>query len=254
MTIGFFKKGSRKMITFNFLALSIVFGLSASAFSAEEPALSPWTHTAEASLLLTSGNTAVNTLGLGASTLYTSDPWKAKAAGSYLQSSNSGTQIAELFTLDARGDRLLSTATAAFLQAGFLRNLFAGFNSRTSADAGINYAFLTGPEHVLSLEGGIGAITEDRFGTGANTFASARVAADYKWKLSPTADFGTNFALLENLMNLNDLRVTSITSLTVAVTTMLSMKLSFRLDYLNVPVTGKRNLDTASTITLVAKF
>jgi putative salt-induced outer membrane protein len=234
------------------LSLALALCLSAPGLAAEET--SPWTHTAEASLLLTSGNTSVNTLGLGASTLYASEPWKAKAAGSYLQSSNSGTQVAELFTLDARGDRSLSSATAAFLQAGFLRNLFAGFNSRTSADAGINYAFLTGPEHLLSLEGGLGAITEDRLGTGANTFASARIAADYKWKLSPTADFGTNLAVLDNLMNVNDLRLTSVTSLTVAMTTMLSMKLSFRLDYLNVPVTGKKSLDTASTVALVAKF
>jgi putative salt-induced outer membrane protein len=231
-----------------------VLGLSAHGADAPPAAPPTWAHTAEASLLQTSGNTSVNTLGLGASTLYQSEPWKAKAAGSYLQSSNSGTQVAELLTADVRADRALVGNLSAFGQIGALRNVFAGFNSRFFGDAGLSYSLIKSDEHNLSFELGVGGNTESRLVGGTNSFAMVRGGAEYKWKFSSTADFSTQLTALENLVDTSDLRVTSVSAVSVAMTSLLSLKVSFRVDFLNRPVTGKLSTDTATTVAVVAKF
>lgn len=236
------------------LFLSVLFANSTLAEEASSAPEAKWSHTAEASFLQTSGNTSVNTVGLGASSLYEASPWKGKAAGSYLQSSNGGTQVAELFSLDLRGDRALAGALGAFAQLGALRNIFAGFNSRFFGDAGVSYTLFESSEHNLSFELGLGGNTENRVVGGSQSFATARAGANYKWTFSPTADFTTGLTLLENLMDTRDLRVTSLSAVSVAMTSLLSLKVGFRLDFLNLPVPGKVSVDTATTVAVVAKF
>ncbi len=236
------------------LVLVLVPGIAFSEDNTKSAESLTWKHNAEASVLLTSGNTQTTTLGGAFGSEYKGGPWAAKGKIGYLQNSQAGVTKAELFTIDGRGDRQIDPALLAFLQVGFLRNIFAGFNSRTSTDAGLNYAFLKNDEHTLSLEAGVGVIAENRSDIGANTFGSARATAAYAWKFSPTADFSTQFSFLDNLKTMADWRLSSVTALSVAMTSVLSTKLSFRLDYLNTPVVGKLNLDTATTVALVANF
>ena len=241
-------------------SLVLVLGLVSSVgFSAEEPSAaaapaSPWASTAEASVLLTSGNTQFTTLGGAIESSYKADPWAAKGKIGYLQNSQGGATKAELFTVDMRADRTISGNLAGYLQGGFLRNTFAGFNSRTLTDVGLVYSVIKSTDHTLSTELGVGAVAEDRTDVGGNTFAMAKATVDYKWKISPSADFGTQLSLLENLKSTNDLRVSSVTSLSLVMTSILSTKVSFRVDYLNSPVAGKVATDTATTVALVAKF
>jgi putative salt-induced outer membrane protein len=248
-----------RSIAFSVFGTALVFafvgaGPLFAAPETESTAKPAWNHSAEASLLLTSGNTAVTTLGLGATSEFNAAPWSAKGSGSYLQSSSAGVSVAELFTVDLRGDRAVVESLSSFVQLGILRNVFTGFNSRVSADAGFAYALLSRTEHTLSIEAGLGAITESRTDTGTNTFGTARFSGAYKWKISPTADFESKLSLLDNLANISDLRLSSLNSLSLVMTSVLSTKFSFRLDYLNTPVAGKRALDTATTVALVAKF
>lgn len=213
-----------------------------------------WSHAAEANLLVTSGNSSVTTVGGAFESHYKGEVWNSKGRISYLQGSNAGVSQTELFTVDARGDRTIAGGLAGFLQAGFLRNPFAGFNARTVGDVGLRYRCVDTAYHTLGFEVGIGAATENRTDVGANSFASTRASADYTWKISPTADFATQLSLLENLKTTDDLRLASITSLSVAMTRILSVKVAFRLDYLNTPVAGKVATDTSTTVALVAKF
>jgi putative salt-induced outer membrane protein len=228
-------------------------GFADEAPKSTEPA-SPWTSTAEASVLLTSGNTQFTTLGGAIESNYKAEPWEAKGKISYLQNSQAGVTKAELFTVDGRADHVVSGNLAAYIQGGFLRNTFAGFNSRTLIDAGLKYSLIKNPAHVLSTELGIGTVAEDRTDIGGNSFAIVKGTIDYTWKISPTTDFGTQLTVLENLKTTNDLRVSSVTSLTLVMTSTLSTKVGFRVDFLNSPVAGKVATDTATTLALVAKF
>jgi putative salt-induced outer membrane protein len=246
-----------------FLVLSSIVGLSEGPTQPELSQKNPdltldpvygWSHLAEASFLQTSGNTSVTSLGAAFETRYRGLLWASRGRAGFVQNTVSGLTQAELFTVDLRGDRNIDGHLGAFLQGSFLRNPFAGFNSRTSGDVGVRYEIIPAHAHVLAIEAGLGALAENRTDIGNNTFANFRGALDYQWRISPTAELSNLFTVLDNLNSTNDVRLTNTTSLGLAVTSVVSAKLSFRLDYLNSPVAGKKNLDTATTVALAAKF
>jgi len=213
-----------------------------------------WEGSAEASLLLTSGNTDITTGGLGLSSTYRPDPWTVGAKLNYLSSKDSGTLKAESFSTDVRGERKLTDPLAVFVLFTYLKNRFTGFDDRYGAEAGLSYQLLQQAEHTLSTEAGFGILKENRTDASGDSFATGRLAVDYKWKFSPTADFTTQVAYLDNLKTMKDWRLSNTNSVTAILTNLFSLRVSFKVDYINVPVTGKKKTDTTTTVALVAKF
>lgn len=225
------------------------------AARAEEKAPEPlWATSAELSVLRTSGNTQVRTLGLGIESTYRPKPWIFNGKASALSGANAGVTNAEAYTAELRGERKLSDTWGAFVRAGFLANRFAGFDRRFNGELGASYAFLDTEKHKLTAEVGGGANNEARTDGTNQTFATARLGVEYKWKFSPSAEFGNSFSVLENLQELADWRLVNIASLSATLTELLSLKVSFRIDHLNRPVAGKLATDTATTVALVAKW
>lgn len=233
---------------FGFLIVSI------SAFAAEPAQLPEWEKNAELAMLLTSGNTSVSTIGLGLGAIYRPDPWTIKGAANHLSSTSSGIKSAELYTADLRGERKVADALSGFLAGSFLSNRFAGFETRFGVEAGIAYRLLQAEAHTLTSELGLGLVAENRTDLINQTFATGRLGLEYKWKLSSTAEFSNLFSILDNLKTMSDWRISNVAAITAVLTEILSLKVSFRVDHLNVPVTGKKSTDTATTVALVAKF
>lgn len=223
---------------------------------AEEAAkpLPEWERAAELSLLLTSGNTKVTTVGLSAAATYRPAPWTFKGKTGFITSSNSGTKTAESFDADLRGERSFSESLSGFTALNYLKNTFAGFNNRYGAEAGVAYAIFADGDHSLGSELGFGVINENRTDSVSQTFGSARAGLAYKWKLSETAELANVFSFLDNLSATSDWRLSNVTSVTAVLTDLLSLKVSFKVDHLNVPVTGKLATDTTTTVALLAKF
>jgi len=215
---------------------------------------SEWDSNAELSLLLTSGNTDIRTFGLGLGTIYKPLPWVVSGKAGYLNSSNAGTTTAEAYTIDGRGERKLTDDLGLYVNLGFLKNVFAGFNERYSGELGLSYSLLKAGAHTLSTEAGLGVINESRTDLTKQTFMSARVGAEYKWKFSENADFTNTLSILDNLETTSDWRLVNTSSITAVLTSILSLKASFKVEYLNLPVTGKKKTDTTTSIALVAKF
>lgn len=237
--------------------------LAYSVVSFAEEAAKPaplWDSNAEASVLKTSGNTDVTTIGLNAASTYSPDPWALKGKAGFLTSSTSGTKTAESYEAALRGERKISEPLSVFLSGNYLKNEFTGFADRLGAEAGLSYLLLSREEHSLSSELGVGLLKENLVtglggaSLGSRSFANARLGAEYKWKFSPTAEFTNTISLLENLSTTADWRLSNTAAVTAIMTELLSLKVSFRVDHLNQPVTGKKSTDTATTVALVAKF
>ncbi len=213
-----------------------------------------WDNNAELSLLLTSGNTDIRTIGLGIGTIYKPLPWVLSGKAGFLSSSTSGTTTAEAYTAEGRGERKLTDDLGLYVNLSFLKNVFAGFNRRFGGELGLSYSLLKAGAHTISTEAGLGIIDENRTDLTAQTFPSARAGAEYKWKFSETADFTNNLSVLDSLKTTSDWRLVNVSSVTAIMTSILSLKASFKIEYLNLPVTGKKSTDTTTSIALVAKF
>ncbi len=243
-----------KKLLISFFTLALVNFSQAEEATTATAKAAEWDSNAELSLLLTSGNTDVRTLGLGVGTIYKPLPWVISAKGAIVNSSSGGTTVADAYTADARGERKLTDDLGIYLNANFLKNVFAGFNERYSGEAGLTYALLNSGAHTLSTEAGFGLINENRTDLTKQTFVSARIGAEYKWKFSETADFTNTLSLLDNLKTTSDWRIVNTSSVTAVLTSILSLKASLKIEHLNLPVTGKKKTDTTTSIALVAKF
>jgi putative salt-induced outer membrane protein len=247
------------------IALACSYFCSPSLFAEETSQGMPkppplWESTGETSVLVTSGNTDVATIGLAAETTYRPDPWSIKGRAAYLTSRSSGTKMAESYDAALRGERKISQDLSLFLSGAYLKNEFTGFKDRIGSEVGIGYLIYADNGHSISSEIGAGVIRENLIsgagGTtlGSRTFLNGRAAAEYKWKISETAEFSDTVTFLENLATTQDWRLSNTAALTAMMTQTVSLKVSFRVDHLNQPVTGKKATDTTTAIALIAKF
>lgn len=225
-----------------------------SALTFAEAPTSPWNNSAEATLLQTGGNTDVFTAGLNLESVYQPEPWRYLAKGGFLLNRDSGSTKAEKYTAQLRGERKIVDNLSGFIDGSFLRNTFGGFNHRYGLDAGVKYALLGGPEHLLGVELGFGGIFENRTdGTGKN-FAALSPALEYRWKISPTAEISNVVKTIYDVSQSANWRLNDTLAVTTALTSILSARVSFSVDYVNLPVSGKKKTDTATSFALVAKF
>lgn len=244
--------------------LSVLF-LCSVAYSDEASQSPPppplWENSGEASVLLTSGNSELTTIGLGAASTYRPDPWAAKGKFNFLTSRNAGVQTAESYELNLRGERKVCEHLSGFLALLYYKNLFAGFDRRLGSELGASYKILDTDGQFLSSELALGLMSEDlRFttptgpGSSERTFGNARVGLEYKWKISESAEFSNLISFLRNFSQGDDFRISDTAALTTVMTEILSLKVSFKVDYLNKPVVGKKSTDTTTSVALIAKF
>ena len=222
------------------------------AFAEDDKA--EWETEAQASVLLTGGNTSVTTIGAGAKTKYKPGDWAYSGAGNFLTSKNSGNKTAEEVTASLRADRSLTETASLFANLAYLQNFFAGFSSRYSADLGYSFGIFQNDAHKLNGEISFGYQIERRTSGVDNDFLNFASALIYEYVLSKTSKFSSALRFKENLETTSDWRLNWDNSLSVRMTEMLSLQVGFVVGHLNVPVAGKLKTDTATTLAVVANF
>lgn len=223
---------------------------------AEDPKGPPplWSGKAEASYVATSGNSDTKTLGAAAEVEYQPGTWSAKARTELLRSEANGTVNARSFSSLLRGARKLTPRLEAYGQGNYLENTFAGIDHRLAGEAGLAYLVIPPGPHSLKAEGGLGYTRESRVAAGTRSFATAREGINYKWKFSKTGEFEEDAAVTEDLADSKDWRFSNAASLSAGLTTLFSLKLSHKIERLNLPAPGKKKTDTITSAALVAKF
>lgn len=214
----------------------------------------PFTGRAELSFVATGGNTSTQTLGAGLDLGYKADPWGLAFKAGYVRARAEGSLTAETAEALLRGTRKLAPPLDAYAQAGWYRNRFAGVDARFTAEAGLAYKLLTGPEHTASAEAGVGWVSENRVVGDDPRSATARLGGTYKWAFSKSADLTDEAGFTFLFSETKDWRFRNRAALTASLTGLLSVKLGWGFDYLNRPAPGFGKTDTITSAALVAKF
>ncbi|MBI4477738.1 MAG: DUF481 domain-containing protein [Acidobacteria bacterium] len=225
---------------------------------AQAPAASPpppvWSGKGELSFVSTGGNTETRTFATAAELDYKPGAWSAASKFAFLSASVDDRRSARNVAAVIRLARQLSPRLEGYGQFGYARDRFAGILSRFAEDAGVAYAAIATDRHTLKLRAGAGYVNENRLVGDDRSFASGAVEGGYRVKLSETAEFAEEPGLVLNLEKSSDWRFANLISLTAAVNTIFSVKLSNRISYLNAPVPGFEKTDVITSAALVAKF
>ena len=104
------------------------------------------------------------------------------------------------------------------------------------------------------MDGGLGYANEQRLV--GNNLSTATLSAGglYTLKLSETSDLTEDGHFVFSLSDGSDWRYGNAIALTAKVTTVVSLKLSNTIRYVNFPVFGFKNTDAVTAVALVAKF
>jgi putative salt-induced outer membrane protein YdiY len=121
-------------------------------------------------------------------------------------------------------------------------------------EAGLAYQVVANGAHTLEVLGGAGFTQEQRLLGDDLSLATANGTGRYEWAFSESSALTEEAAFVAALNSGDDWRFTNEIAATAALSSLLSLKLSQKLSYLNRPVVGFRKTDTIFAAALVANF
>jgi len=213
-----------------------------------------WSGNAEASILITSGNTETETIGLGGEILYRPGIWNYKARGNLLRNTTLGVLRAKTTTAELRASRDFTPRLTGFSQFSYLENRFAGFKIRFGLEAGAAYQYLTSEKHALWAELGAGYLTERRTDHTTLSFPVAKPGLGYRWTITDYSDITNTLTYTQNLEEGLDWRLSNVAAVSSAISRIVSLKVSYTILHLNRPVPGFKKTDTTTSVAVVTKF
>ena len=209
-----------------------------------------WDISSEVSFVATSGNTATRTAGVGADVTHRSMRASTRASGSYLSSAADGLTNARSLSVRGRHGFEFSQRSQVFGEGTYARDQFAGIDGRTTATLGLGYSPSTPPRHRLTIEAGFGITAEQRVGPDVS-FATASGATHYVWTIAPGTRLTEDATFSADLDSGVNWHQTGLTTISVTLSRLLSLKASNSIEYRNVPVVGFRRTDIRTSAALV---
>jgi putative salt-induced outer membrane protein YdiY len=235
----------------------VAIGLVGLAWPARDAAAQPpaLDFSADASQVMTSGNSAASTLGFKSSFSSTWPRVALSFKGGGMQTRSTtltrfaiadpvrGLTIdeqaltatsAENFSFGGRVDRKLTERVSWNAGSGWERNRYAGIVYRIVTFAGGGLNVISRPEHEFKLTLGATHTTKNEVVANPATpddFLGARLTGFYKQKLSSNTTLTENVILDENLHSLRDFRGESLSEIAVTMSRHLALKVSLRATY-----------------------
>jgi putative salt-induced outer membrane protein len=213
-----------------------------------------WSGTAEVSALATSGNSDTRTFGLGGEVVFDPGTWKWLGRAAYVETEADDVLRARSQSALLEVSRAVSERLDVYGRGGYLRDLFAGIERRIATEAGLAYQVIATGAHTLEVLGGVGFTQEQRSTGDDLSLATANGTGRYAWALTETSALTEEAAFVAALNSGDDWRLTNEIAATAALSSLLSLKVSQKLSYLNRPVPGFRKTDTIFAAALVANF
>lgn len=205
-------------------------------------------------LLATTGNASTTSIGAAGDLISRADPWTYTAKLAFAQTEDDDEVSARSFIGLFRAARALGPRLSAYAQYDYLRDVFAGIEHRHTMDGGLSYLLVDRAPHTLRLDGSLGYQYESRVNAESFDSAIALAGAGYRLRISETSTFTDDARIVLTLADMGAWKFEQVASLTAAITTVLSLKLSNTIRYANEPVPGFEKTDTITSVAIVARI
>jgi putative salt-induced outer membrane protein len=211
------------------------------------------------SLLMTSGNTKEFTLGLETEQNLNLEKNQIQYKGSIIYSESEGARESELYYSHLEYKRIFSSRAYLLSIGRWERNVLSGYNYRLALSAGGGYIWTKSENWEFSSEASIGWSRENNVEKGKDSsislsFASFTLSSKLRVRVSKTSEFGLQEMYFLNLDDTEDYRLSSLASLSVAISSNLALKVSYQLKYNRQPVPGFKSTDHYLLSSLVLNF
>ena len=189
-----------------------------------------WNNSTELSFVNTSGNTEVTTLSAKNKLTYKfSQKFETVLKLAALYGESNGVKNSENYSAKLKGSYLISKRFYASLVSGWSKDIFAGIDSKMWAGPALGYKILTGPTHTLDFEAGLEYVDEEFTDETKNDYFNGRAFTEYKYSLTEKSNFGQSLEFNYDFGNSDNYDATSVTSVTTALSDVLSLKASYKI-------------------------
>lgn len=220
------------------------------------PSASAWKNESELSEVLISGNTDSQSTSLKQKTSFTfSNLNTIVGSGRYLMTQSNGTTTARAWDATGRYERALTNYWSLYTSYGAESDIFAGYIQRDNFDLGAKYYFIKRDNE--NLIGEVGYRNQHSYLVpGINrTENLGRIFSEYSKKFSKTSEGKIYVEYLPNFTNSKAYQLNAEPSLSAAISSIFSVKMSYLMKYQGVVPAGLReHLDTTYSTALVANW
>ena len=154
----------------------------------------------------------------------------------------------------SRAERAIRPRLAGYGEYRYFRDEFAGVSHRNTVAGGLSYKLIDLAAHVLSIDGSLGYLNEQRLAGEDLSSAIYGAGTNYVWKISETAGVVDETRFTGVFDDADDWRFAHTAAVTARLTDLFSLKVSTTVGFVNRPVPGFKSTDTNTAVALVAKF
>jgi putative salt-induced outer membrane protein YdiY len=207
----------------------------------------------ELSLVATGGNTSTRTIGAGGNLTYRTEARRTRLAVAFLTSDADEETLARSLTAQARHGISLGKRVNLFGEALYARDVFAGIEDRRTLSTGATITTPMPRGQTLNVESSVGYTAERRLDEDL-WFATGSAALAYTWTMRPGTTLTEDLAFIADFEEASNWRSASVTTVTVTLTRLLSLKATQAVDYRRTPVPGFRRTDLRTAVALVVSL
>lgn len=255
--------------TVGMTAVFVALAFTASPAVAQDDDEKPvgWFYTAELGFTLAGGNASTNSLSFGGSIRYEWDnaTWLIEGAGlraeqtrrtriavgtdptSFTVVESSDSELtAESYLAGTRYDRMLGGNWFAYASGAWLRNTFAGIDSRWTLGTGVGNAWVDNDRTRFKTDYGLTYTNQTDVipdPSVSDSYVGLGAAADFWYKVTPTTDFESRLNFITSFADSGNWRSNWLNSITVAMSEALALQASLLFQYNNVPALEAVSLD-----------
>ena len=235
-----------------FIALLTVCVMATAGYAEEKK----WNDEAELSYVDTGGNTDLVSLSAKNLLKYTfTDALKGAWKLGALYGKADSVKTAESYFTEFRLDYLYTDRIYFAGIAGWLKDTFAGIDSRHYIGPAVGYKWLTGPKHFVITEIGLNYVNEEYINNTEEDYLQGRAFGLYEYAFSSKNKFSQSLEFLYDFEDSDNYNMNSVTALISSLSDYLSLKTSYEIKYDHEPVPSTlEKTDNVLSITLVVNF
>ena len=169
--------------------------------------------------------------------------------------SDNGTDTKNKYLAELEYDYKLCGRLSFDYLTGYKYDEFSGYDYSVYTGPGLKYDAITTDKHNLVLRSNILYARDKIKETNkTNDYASFRAKGLYSWQMLENLKFEETLTYRTEVEKLNNSFIYSKTAFISKLNSMFSVSLSYKVDYVNLPETGKKHSDRTTTANLIADF
>jgi putative salt-induced outer membrane protein len=227
--------------------------LEANAAAAQQTAVKEgWQGSVALGYLQTTGNANTSAANGKALMGYKAGDWQDSILVQALKASQEGVLTAENFEADGQSDYNLNPDNYLFGNVDYLRDVFSGYERRTSEVLGLGHRLVNSQTQQLDVELG-GGRRQTRYTTGFPSDEEwvERLAASYLWKFSDTSNITESLSMVHGSSNT---LTQSATAVTANLVNSFALSFSYTVSHNSTVQAGFKKTDAIMAISLVYSF